>query len=238
MPARLRYANALQDAGEVYRSTLIDIEANSYHVVGEADEGNAGYLTRIAKAICATSKHEELCGDLFRCLDWFGRKIVQSKPNPMMADLRGALATLKELYDSKPSESLQFAIEEASISVPDAYQKLKSPCGPVISILRPADPAAGKPEWPGLKFEFKCFPVSLPPDAKLKLSVVVFHQSTTKRYVLPTFLQASAVLPGGVDGLDTVMLPKDLPHGRYRVFFQVSDGDKVISTGHYFVTDL
>ncbi len=88
MSARLRYAKALHEAGEVYRSTLINIKSNSCNIVGEADEGNSGYLTRIAKAICATSKHEKICGDLIDCLAWFGRGIVQNKPAPMMADLR------------------------------------------------------------------------------------------------------------------------------------------------------
>jgi hypothetical protein len=33
-------------------------------------------------------------------------------------------------------------------------------------------------------------------------------------------------------------LPKDLPAGRYHVFFQLSDEGKVISTGHYLAADL
>ena len=33
---------------------------------------------------------------LVRCLNFFGRGIVQNKPAPMMEDLRGDLATLKK----------------------------------------------------------------------------------------------------------------------------------------------
>lgn len=47
------------------------------------------------------------------------------------------------------------------------------------------------------------------------------------------------VSPGGhVAGGDAVALPEDLPPGKYRVFYQVTDGDQVISTGHYFAVDL
>ena len=50
MPARIRY-----DAGRGRRRprlplAITDIAANGRRQVGEADEGNSGYLTRIAKA--------------------------------------------------------------------------------------------------------------------------------------------------------------------------------------------
>jgi hypothetical protein len=245
MPARLRYVNALKGAGEVYRSTL-KIDKGSCYIVGEADEGNSGYLTRIAKAALATRNHEELCGSLVRCLDFFGGGIVQNKPAPMMADLRGALATLKELYDAKPSESLQFAIEKAATNVPEVYEMLKSPCGPFISILRPADPAKYvRHEKPSLIFEYGCNTALSGREAEMHLSVVLVHQRTKKRYVLPARLQIRGWSMGyqnpywtGEGGTNSVELPKDLLPGRYHVFLQLSDGDKVISTGHYFATDL
>ena len=39
-------------------------------------------------------------------------------------------------------------------------------------------------------------------------------------------------------GTISVALPKDLAAGRYHVLFQVTDGDKIISTGHHFAADL
>lgn len=79
MPDRLRYANALHDADSVYGSTLTEIRANGHRHVGEADDGNSGYITRIAKAARATGKHEELCGRLVFCIDYFGQGITQNK---------------------------------------------------------------------------------------------------------------------------------------------------------------
>ncbi len=237
LSARLRCASALQRAGDVFRSTFADLSTNSWHVVGEADEGNSGYLTRIAKAALATGEHEELCRRLVGCLDRFGQGIVQNKPAPMMVDLRGALATLKELYDAKPSQSLQFAIEMATAYVPDAYEKLQSPCGTFVSIVLPADAAKyTKPERRSLIFEYEYTTIFLGRDALVQPSLVLVHQRTKKRYVLPMGVQVRGWSTGG--GSNSVVLPKDLPPGRYHAFFQVSEGGNVISTGHYCIADL
>ena len=243
MPARLRYANALHYADAVYRSTLTEIVANGgCRHLGEADEGNSGYITRIAKAAKANAKHEELCGSLVRTIDYFGRGGV---PAPVMADLHGALAVLKELYDTKPSQKLQFAIERATAHVPEAYEKLKSPCGAFISILQVGDPAKyTKREKRCLILESEYMTSLRASDVvNLRLSVVLIHQGTQNKYVFPSPMEIRGwSLPGsgwnGVVGGGIVELPKDLPAGRYRVFFQVTDGDKVVSTGHYSDGDL
>jgi hypothetical protein len=237
MPARLRYCYALRNAGEVYHSRFTEISANSWKPDGEADEDNSHYLARIAKAARETRNHEELCIDLIRCLDGFGQGIEQNKPAPLMADLRAAFALLKEFYDTKPAEELQFAIETATAHDRDAYQKLQSPCGDFISILRPADPAKyTKPEKQSLLFEYSYVNLLSERDAEVQPSVVLVHSQTEKRYVLPAQLQMRGRSTGSGSG--SVVLPKDLPGGRYRVFFQLHDGDKVISTGHYFAAGL
>lgn len=237
MPARLRYARALHNAGTVYRSSLTDIRASSNRHVGEADEGNSGYITRIGKAAGASGKHEELCRSLVGCIDFFGQGIVQSKPAPLMVDLRGALAPLKELYDTRPSQELQFAIEKATAWDKTAYDKLKSPCGTFISILRAVDPARyTKPEKPSLIFEYEYTTGLLSREVEVQPSVVLVHQKTKKRFMLPTELRVRGWSTGG--GSNSVVLPNDLPKGRYHVFFQLSDGDKVTSIGHHFAADL
>jgi hypothetical protein len=237
MPARLRYSYALHHADSVYRSTLTEIGANGHRHVGEADDGNSGYITRIAKAAHATGKHEELCGSLVRCIDYFGQGITQNKPAPMMADLLGSFAVLKELYETKPSQNLQFALEKATAWDRNAYEKLKSPCGAFISILRAVDPAKyTKPEKRSLIFEYEYTTLLLSRDVEVHPSVVLLHQETQNRHVIPSQLKIRGWQTGG--GSNSVELPKDLPAGRYRVFFQVSDGDKVISTGHHFAADL
>jgi len=237
MSARLRYASALHEVGPVYRSTFTEISANSHKPVGEADEGNSGYLRRIAKAALDNAKHELLCASLIRCLGYFGQGIVQNKPTPLMVDLHAAFPVLKELYDAKPSQELQFAIEKATAWDGSEYEKLKSPCGTFISILRPLDPAKyGKPEKRSLIFEYEYTTVLLSREAEVQPSVVLVHQGTLRKHVLPTRLHIRGWSTGG--GSHSVELPGDLPAGRYHVFFQLGDGDKVIGTGHYFAADL
>jgi hypothetical protein len=235
LPVRLRHANALFQADDVYRTTLT-ISSNSLETVGEADAGNSGYLTRIAKAACATEKHEELSGTLIRCLDYFGRGIVQNKPAPLMVDLRDAFAVLKDFYETKPTEELQFAIEQATAIDRGAYEKLKAPCGTFISILRPVDTNHyARPGPRSLFFEYEYASLS-DRENRAQLAVVLSNQQTHKKVVLQTPLQV--VGRSGCSGSNSVVLPTDLPAGRYRVFLQLGEGDKVISTGHFFSADL
>lgn len=237
MPARLRYADALANAGTVYRSTFSAMDVQSWRESGGPDGGNSGYLTRIARAARDQGTHKELCGRLIRCLDYFGQGIVQKKPEPLMEDLRGALAVLKELYETKPSEELQFAVEQAAVHDRESYEKLKSPCGEFVSILRPADPARyTKSDQRGLIFEYEYATTLMSQDVEVRPSVALVHEETNQRYVLPTQLRIRGWSTGGGSGY--VVLPGDLPAGKYRVYLQVHDGDKVISTGHHFLADL
>jgi hypothetical protein len=237
MESRLRHARALSNAGAVYCSKRTEITAHSHRDVGNADVGNSGYLTRIASAGLAQVKHEPLCRSLVSCVGWYGQGIVQNKPAPMMDDLRGALAVLKDIYDRKPSQELQFAVEIATVRVPDAYEKLQSPCGAVVSILRAADPTRyTRPEHRSLVFEYEYATVSIPREVELRPSVVLENEETKRKIVLPSSVQIRGWSMGG--GSNSVVLPRDLPTGRYRVYFQFTDEDKVTSTGHYFTADL
>jgi hypothetical protein len=232
MANRLRYSYAMHEVGNVYGSTFTEIGANGYRPVGEAGEGNSGYITRIAKAANANRKDEALCGSLIRCI-----RIGQNTPAPLMADLGGAIAVLKELYDAKPSQNLRFAVEMAMAGMPEAYEKLKSPCGTFVSILRHVETANyTKPEKRSLIFAYEYTTLLLSEDTEVQPSIVMIHQGTQKRYVLPSQLRIRGRLTGG--GSNSVELSKDLPAGRYHVFFQLSDEGKVISTGHYFAADL
>ncbi|MBI3823556.1 MAG: hypothetical protein HY289_12875 [Planctomycetes bacterium] len=237
MPVRLRYARALGEAGSVYREVFTDIGSNGWRHVGKVDEGNSGYLTRIAKSVRANARHEELARSLIRCLDYSGQGISQNKPEPLMVDLSGANAVLKELYDAKPSQEMQFAIEKATVWIPNDYAKLKSPCGPMVSILRWADPQIyTKPEKPSLIFEYEYTTVLMGRNAEVTPSVVLLHEKTQKRHALPTTLRIRGWATGG--GSNSVELPKDLPRGRYHVFLELRDGEQVISVGHHFAIEL
>lgn len=147
----------------------------------------------------------------------------------------GALAVLKELYDTKPAEELQFVIELATVNANrTAYEKLKSPCGTFISMLSPAPSYYAQPKERSVIFTYDYH--SGLPNHEFSPSLVLVHQGTQKRVVHPSELRIRGGGTGG--GSNSVVLPKDLPAGRYHVFFEVSEGDKVISTGHFFAADL
>lgn len=237
MDVRLRYAVALGDAGAVYRETFTEIAANSTKMLGNVDEGNSGYLARIAEAALANAKHEALCLQLIRNLDYFGQGISQRKLPPLTADLSRANAILKKLYDQGPAQELQFAIEKATAWNPGDYAKLKSTSGDFISILRTADPEKyTKPERRSLIFEYECSTLLMSQETEVQPAVVLIHQGTKKEHLLPTQLRFRGWSGGGGSGV--VELPEALPAGAYRVLFRLTDGDKVISNGHYFVAEL
>jgi hypothetical protein len=202
------------------------------------DGGNNHYLARVAKAARANDKHEDLCIHLVRCVESFGQGAAQSKTPALMGDMHTAFAVLKELYDTKPSQPLQFAIEKATASDQGDYEKLKSPSGKIISIVRGAHAfQSTKPDTRSLMFEYECMTVLMEREAEVQPAVVLVHQGTQKRHVLPSGLKIRGGWSTG-GGSAIVDLPPGLPRGRYHVFLQVTDGDKVISTGHYFVADL
>ncbi|MBM3997917.1 MAG: hypothetical protein FJ303_27825, partial [Planctomycetes bacterium] len=222
MAARLRHARAIGEAGAAYRSVHTAIARNGHRTVEVADEGNSGYQTRIAKVLRAGAKHEELARTLLRNLDYFGQGISQNKREPLVVDLHGANAVLKELYDTNPSQEMQYAIEKATAWMPDDYDKLKSPCGDLISILRRADPARyTKPDKRSLIFEYEYTARLIERGAEVKPAVVLEHQDTKKQHVFETSLTVRGGQAGG--GSNVVELPAHLPKGRYHVFLQLSD---------------
>jgi hypothetical protein len=238
LAARLRFARSLGEAGAVYRITFTGITANSWSHEGKADRGNSGYLTRIARAAHDCRRHQELCLALVRCLDRFAQGIVQGGEAEVRADLGKALAELKRLYDTGASEEVRYAVEVATAHGDrKAYDLLKSPCGALLSILRPADAKKyTKPEVRSLLFEYSYDAAPLPAGDAVKPSVVLLHVKSGKRHVLPSSVTCRGHSAGGGSGV--VPLPKDLPAGRYRVFFEVTEGGRVVSTGHHFETDL
>jgi len=242
MERRIEFARYIRQAGAVYRSTITEITTNSSRTVGEEDEGNSGYFKRIGKAAYDNRQHEALCLALLHTLDWLGRGHAQRKDSQVFIDLYAALGELEPLYDdAKVSEPIRYTVELATVGGDGdgpAYARLRSPCGPMLSLLRaPARPEMyTKPKEPSLIFEYDYHSLSKDRDAQFKPNVVLVHQASGQRYVLPTEITCRGFARGGGSGV--VVLPKDLRPGRYRVFFEFQVDGKVISTGHHFETDL
>jgi hypothetical protein len=67
---------------------------------------------------------------------------------------------------------------------------------------------------------------------------IVFHNvNTGNKLKMPANLDLEPAYSGNSGGIKDVTLPKDLPNGRYRVFYEFSHDGKVVSASHSFETD-
>lgn len=250
MPARVLYSLGLEDAGMIYRRRFITFKENNWVSEGELDENNSHYLTRIAQAVAALGKEEELCRNLLRQLDYWAKWSVRddlpqrASDVPNRADFAGALAVLVEFYKTKPPEAVQFDLEMLSTYLPGYYEQLHSSGGPLISLLQPAKPrpigAVAKPESETAGRSFACTyrfkAVEIIRDKQVQQILVLVHLESNQRYEFPAkfFLRGHEKGSGDLN----IPLPDDLPAGKYHSFLELKLGDELLSTGHGFVTEL
>lgn len=244
MEMREQCAAVLAVAGDVYRSqktlAVNGPSGGSWSSKPEtADKGNSGYLTRIAQTARQVAGAEQLSKEVIGSLGDIALGAVQEEDPELTADLRGAYRVLGDFYKTKPSEELQYAIEAAMRWMPEAYAALGSTGGPVPSIVEPADPSQYSPREPGiLKVSFSYFAMYMGMNISAgKFLVVLTNTKTGREYLIPTQMNAPTVGGAGGGG-DWLKLPQQLPHGWYSVTMELRDGDKVISRGHGYATEL
>ena len=235
---RLVLAQAIGEAGEVYRSRFDQITAQSWHPQGEADQKNSSYLTRVAQLAAGAARDEELTLTLLRALDQHVRRGGDHRNPQIQADLDDAANVLREFYRQTDSQAFRYRVETVSAGISaTAYEKLESPCGPVLSLVRPADTKKyTKPEVPSLIFEYelRCLADVTAVDT---VEVILAPLSGAKPYAVqsPAAIKRAVGAKGSaVGGSDRVPLPKDLAPGQYRVFFRFSEHGKTVSEGHGF----
>jgi len=231
---RLVYARLLQNAGVAYHQAVTGITENGTTNTGQPQGNNAEYLTRIARLILDNRQQEDFCLILLDSLDSLFSFIMNTTEEPLIADRNTALQVLQALYEAKPSERIKFQVEMAlSHGGREAYDRLNSPCGPVIAIL--TVPEAGKYHRPterSFAFEYECHVLDEPVDAP---SIVFLNTEIGNSWVIPSQIPFDG---RGASGGRSIELPKDLPHGHYRIYLQFTREGKVISTGHYDETEL
>ena len=180
-------------------------------MTGAAGAHNDHYITRIARVVLQNVKNKDLCLILVRSIDFFGRTIVQTKYPETRADLEQALGALREAYDKCDSETLRFEIEMATAHFSrELYDRLGSPCGPVISKVEYADPARyGRPKEGNLVYQFGFVVLS---KGSYTMNIVLHNQVSHKNRVLrvTTFRDPSeySLRRGGCGGSNSVVLPK------------------------------
>jgi hypothetical protein len=71
----------------------------------------------------------------------------------------------------------------------------------------------------------------------LAVEIAFTNVLTGQKWNLPVSLNARLTDHDQSGGIKDVTLPKDLPQGRYRVFYDFLQEGKVICTSHYLETD-
>ncbi|MHB9133570.1 MAG: hypothetical protein ACYDBB_21105 [Armatimonadota bacterium] len=229
---RLQYAGLLTEAGAEYHTTSTALANGLWRTTGSAQKGNAAYLTRIARLALKTQQHEELCLSLLRSEDEFFRVIDARSETLLYPDVWAALPVLKQLYTTTKSERLRFEVEIAiAHGSRNAYNRLGSPAGQVLSLLTPvAPPESGKSAGRSVYFSYRIIVLDdLPEDAPLP-AIVLMNGATGKTWVIPSQIRYWGK---SASGYGLVALPKELPPGRYRLYLRFTRNGKIMSTGHF-----
>ncbi len=254
MDKRATYAEILADAGESYHRTRTFVEqSGGWQTSGKPRDGNAGYITGIARLALGNVEHEELCAALMRSMASFGRRIAQRKEEHTSADISAAMPILKSIYDSTESEYAKYHIEITSALIDKAaYRRLNSKCGPIVSIMRQLEVHRRDDRERSLQFGYTVYGFA---DGPIELTPYIVFEDTVSEnvYHLSLWENRRHASPRGPEGNEetrrkkrrkfdgtvrrgtggSIILPKHIPNGRYRVYIEYRDGKAVISKGHY-----
>lgn len=233
MEVRLRSAKTLEWAGPIYKSSFVLKPGPGARIKRPADPNNSGYVTRIASAARDNVQSEELCICLLDCLRSFVMKSPPQSIDPQFSsDLQGALSILMELSTKTLPEKTRTALATIDPAGSREAYKLAGSQRPKEIICKMEGTANGRT----LKLRYSYNAGSFDSEVTLHTSLILVHEVTKKRHELPQKLAVSGGRNMGASG--TVTVPVDLPAGKYKVFAEVSDGNKVVATTEPFEADL
>ena len=231
---RTLFAMLLRRVGVVYS----EINADRGTPKGEPKAGNAAYMTRIAQLALDSAKREPLSLALIEAVRSGAEQCGFTENRDLHSDCLDALELLKSLHSTTRSEEIKFAIEIATRTYSkEAYEKLESPCGPVISIVRPPSPTQGLP--PGERGLLVGYQANIWPgdEAEYETEAVFEHVASGSQFTSPC-PHMGPLRNGGCGGGMAIPLPKGLEEGACRVRLQFRRDGKVVSTGHYLEAEL
>ena len=174
-----------------------------------------------------------------------GDNFPHASDNP---EIRAAIPALQAIYATTSSEPVKFRIEALVLAAAGSqeYQRLSSPCGPVLSLIEPTGaPVAGGRlactvciHWEDGNPSYASFKAR-----RLSGSIVVLNTGSERRSTLPWAKAAGGNENGWWDVTEhdiaaSIRVPTGLPHGLYRIFLELSRDGKVVSVGHFMETDL
>jgi hypothetical protein len=235
LETRITCARFLKDLGAIYHQTFTNIVNYQNAVIGGPQGKNEEYLTRIARLGLENRQKEEFCLALLDSLDSLFCTVNQTKDKAVLADRDTALPVLKTLHDSTKSEQVKFQVEVTIRHASrEAYDRFSFPGGPVISqVAIPGQKKDNGQMVHSLDFDYVIYVLDKQASAP---SLVFMNLDTGKFWSVPS--EISFHDQGRTSGSRSIVLPKDLPHGRYLICLQYTRDRKKISTGHAVKADL
>lgn len=204
--------------------------------LGEAATNSKEHnLTRIARLITSDQTNPDLRGALLKYL----QIPIWTFKNSDQKDAVDATSILESISANSNSEEMKFQIDVAVAAIQGNLQGTNLP--PVISIVRASKPTEIWTKTPTnqLAFGFNYFILK---QGHWTVRLALVNLNDGRKWTLPTAgnnsVRASLTAMASGGGDDRIELPKDLPHGRYRVFYEFLENGNIESSSHFFETDL
>jgi hypothetical protein len=227
---RIQWATMLGIAGITYRQLFREHDNDSsWSAIGITKESNTNehFYRRIAELATTNNINRELQLKLFSSLQQLANGPVGSDLI-LVEDGSDVCSILRSFLRNTESEQLKYEAELVLAALDGRYSESKF--GPVLSILKPGpySKANGK-----LHFAFS-YKVLGKENWQMRIALLNLRNGQKWVFAAPMVVSGH----GGGNGSDSIVLPPDFPHGRYRVFLEFFDGDKILCAGHFFETDL
>jgi hypothetical protein len=206
---RIRWANNLSQAGE-----------------GKLEEHQ---LKRIAEFAVQANQDEKLQAALLDNLrqlqDWWRFTHGGNTPDAdTQAGINEATAILKSFSDKTDSEEIKYKIDLI-------FGEFKGEKEGIISILR-----FGNYDASARRLNYH-YDILVWQGTNLTAQIAFQNVKTGQKWNLPADSGANLTDHEQSGGIKDVTLPKDLPNGRYRVFYEFLQEGKIVCDSHSFETD-
>jgi hypothetical protein len=206
---RIKWASFLQKAGE-----------------GNPEEHQ---LKRIAELAVRPGQDPKLQATLFDNLrelqNWWRFTHADNSPDAAtQSGINEAASILKSFSEKTDSEEAKYKIDLI-------FGEFKGEKEGIISILK-----FGNYDASARRLNYH-YDILVWKGTNLTVEIIFADVITGKKWNLPVSLNAKLTDHSQSGGIKDVTLPKDLPSGRYQVFYEFLQEGKVVSTSRHFETD-
>lgn len=193
-------------------------------------DSSQGNFTHIARLIANPHQDPKVQNALLGLFQTYGRW-SNGKDQAFERDFQEAELLLKKFLDTYGSEELKY---EAHLALVRPHVNSNSTL--IVSIVRQAD----KHDVSASKLTLK-LDVNLFHAGNWNTRVALVNSATGQKLTVKSTKQFTCPANGWThhhELTDEIAIPKDLPNGRYRVFYEFLQHEKVVSASHFFEANL